>query len=113
MTVEVMLALVKQNLKITGTDNDLMIKDHINNALIYCNLSDIPDQLEPYIRKKTKAVIDYEALAGTQSVFDVKSQTEGESSWSYNVSDDYNKVTIYGLSEKDKKELRPFRRLRR
>lgn len=113
MTVEAMLALVKTNLKITGTDNDLMIKDHINGVLNYCNLTDIPVQLEPYIRRKTKAVIDYEALAGTQSVFDVKSQSEGESSWTYNVTDDNCKDTIYGLSEKDKKELKPFRRLRR
>lgn len=113
MTVEETVALVKEHLSITDTKKDLLIKDRINDVLNYCNLSEIPERLEPFIRKKTKAVIDYESFAGTQSVFDVKSQTEGESSWSYNVSEDNCKDTIYGLSEKDKKELKPFRRLRR
>lgn len=113
MTVEETVALVKEHLSIADTKRDLLIKDRINDVLNYCNLTELPKQLEPFVRKKVKAVIDYEAFAGTQSVFDVKSQTEGESSWSYNVTDDNCKDTIYGLSEKDKKELKPFRRLRR
>lgn len=106
-----LIALVKTNLKITDITRDLIISDTIQEALNYCNLTELPVEAEPYIRKKVQTVINYEAENGTSSVFDVKSIKEGDTSTTYNV-DEVSKETVYGLSKKDKECLRTFRRLR-
>jgi hypothetical protein len=110
-TIE-LTALVKTNLKITDIAKDLIISDVIQEALNYCNLTELPLEAEPYIRKKVQTVINYEAENGTSSVFDVKSIKEGDTSITYNIGDDVSKETVYGLSKKDKESLRKFRRLR-
>ena len=112
MTVDEILALVKENLEISDDSKDRMIEDRINDVLIYCNLNDIPERLEPFVRKKVKAVIDYEAENGS-SAFDVKSIKEGDTSITYNVNENTSKEAVYGLSKDDKKCLQLFRRTRR
>lgn len=112
MTKEEMLAKVKENLGITDNAKDLMISDIIQEVVNYCNLAELPETLEPFIRKKVKTIINYEAENGTDNVFDVKSIREGDTSITFNV-DQVSRDTIYGLSEKDKQDLRPFRRLRK
>lgn len=112
MTTVELIALVKTKLNITDTTKDLIISDAIQEALNYCNLTELPDGAEPYIRKKVKGIINYEAENGATSVFDVKSIKEGDTSITYNVDDKTSKETIYGLSDKDKESLRKFRRLR-
>ena len=67
--------------------------------------------MEPFIRRKVKTIIDYEAETGGNSVFDVTSIKEGDTSITYN-TDEVSRETIYGLSEKDKQALMRFRRLR-
>lgn len=111
MTKEALITLVKTNLEITDTTKDLIISDVIQDALNYCNLTELPVEVEPYIRKKAQSIIAYEAENGTGSVFDVKSIKEGDTSITYN-TDDISKETVYGLSTKDKESLRRFRRLR-
>jgi hypothetical protein len=111
MTAEELMAKVKVNLAISGNDKDLTISDVIQEALNFCNLTELPEALEPYIRKKAKGIIDYEAENGTATTFDVKSIKEGDSSITYNVDEKTSKETIYGLSERDKSTLRRFRRL--
>ena len=112
MTTLELTALVKTNLKIADEIRDLTITDIIQEALNYCNLTELPVEAEPYIRKKVQGIINYEAENGTGSVFDVKSVHEGDTTTTYNVDDKTSKETIYGLSDKDKESLRRFRRLR-
>ena len=112
MPIEEMLESVKQNLKIEDDSKDLLIEDVIRECLSYCNLTDPPAELEPFIRRKVKAIIDYEAETGGNTVFDVTSIKEGDTSITYN-TDEVSRETIYGLSEKDKQALMRFRRLRR
>lgn len=112
MSIEEMLALVKERLKIEDDSKDLLIIDVIRECLSYCNLKEPPAELEPFIRRKVKAIIDYEAETGGNTVFDVTSIKEGDTSITYN-TDEVSRETIYGLSEKDKQALMRFRRLRR
>ena len=112
MPIEEMLALVKERLGIEDDSKDLLIEDVIRECLSYCNLKEPPAELEPFIRRKVKAIIDYEAETGGNTVFDVTSIKEGDTSITYNTSE-VSRETIYGLSEKDKQALMRFRRLRR
>jgi len=112
MPIEEMLEIVKQNLKIEDDTKDLLIEDVIRECLSYCNLKEPPAELEPFIRRKVKAIIDYEAETGGNTVFDVTSIKEGDTSITYN-TDEVSRETIYGLSEKDKQALMRYRRLRR
>lgn len=107
-----MLTKVKANLKITDDTKDLIISDVIQEALSFCNLKELPAELEPYIRKKVKTIIDYESENGSNAVFDVKSIKEGDTSITYN-TDQVSKETIYGLSDSDKKVLQRYRRTRK
>lgn len=113
MSTDELIVKVKGNLKIEDDSRDLIISDVIQDALNYCNLTELPIELESYIRKKVKGIIDYEAENGTSSVFDVKSIKEGDTSIAYNVDEKTSKETIYGLSDRDKKTLQAFRRTRK
>ncbi len=113
MLITELIQKIKDNLKLTDDTKDLMIFDVILDALNYCNLEELPTGLEPFIRKKVRAIINYEIQNGTTSVFDVKSIKEGDTSITYNVDDKTSRETIYGLSDRDKKVLKLFRRLRR
>lgn len=108
-----LLNKVKENLKIEDTSKDLIISDMIQDIKIYCNLKQLPIELEPFIRKKVKAIISYENENGDSVVFDIKSIKEGDTSITYNVDENTSKDNIYGLSDKDKSSLRLFRRMRR
>ena len=112
MPIEEMLELVKQNLKIEDDSKDLLITDVIQECLSFCNLNEPPAEMEPFVRRKVKTIMDYEAENGANAVFDVKSIKEGDTSITYN-TDEVSRETIYGLSEKDKQALMRFRRLRR
>lgn len=113
MLTNELIALVKTNLKIDDTSKDLIIKDAIQDALNYCNLIELPEELEPYIRKKVQSIISYEKENGSSTVFDIKTIKEGDTSITYNVDENISKETIYGLSDKDKKVLQYFRRTRK
>ncbi|SHH54936.1 hypothetical protein SAMN02745135_01168 [Caloranaerobacter azorensis DSM 13643] len=112
MLKEELRELVKSNLKIEDDNKDLLIDDVIQEAMNYCNLHELPEQLEPFIRRKVKTIIDYEVENGSNNVFDVKSIKEGDTSITYN-TDEISKETIYGLSDRDKKALQQFRRIRK
>lgn len=130
MLISALITKVKSNLSIA--DKDLIIEDVIQNVMNYCNLTkyplevlvamqeltleevyaqvEIPAELEPFIRKKVKSIINYEAENGTTTVFDVKSIDEGDTKTTYNVDSSNSKETIYGLSDSDKNILKAFRR---
>ena len=67
MTLSEMRETVKENLKLTDDTRDLDISDVIFNVCDYCNLNqnELPELLEPYIRKKVKGIINYETVKGT------------------------------------------------
>ena len=112
MQTNELISMVRAHLQIQDTSRDLVISDVIQDAMNFCNLNELPVELEPFIRKKVQTIINYEAENGTASVFDVKSVKEGDTNTTYN-TDEVSKETIYGLSDKDKKTLRVFRRLRK
>ena len=112
MTIDELKSKVKENLKIADNGKDLIISDVIQEVVNYCNLKELPDALEPFIRKKVQTIINYEKENGTDNVFDVKSIREGDTSTTYNV-EQVSRETIYGLSKEDKVALRRFRRLRK
>jgi hypothetical protein len=111
MPQEEYVALVKVNLYIGDTSKDLIIQDALNDALTYCNLAEPTEEMEPFIRKKVKSIINYEAETGN-AAFDIKTIKEGDTSITYNVDANFSRETIYGLSDRDKKELQRFRRLK-
>lgn len=113
MSVTELVDKIKSNLDIPDTTKDLIINDMILLVLGYCNLIEVPIELEPFIRIKVQSIINYEAENGTSTVFDVKAIKEGDVSITYNVDDKTSKETIYGLSDKDKKSLQQFRRTRK
>jgi len=113
VSTDELIAKVKENLQIDNDSRNLIISDVIQDAMNYCNLKELPEELELYIRKKVKGIIDYEAENGTDLVFDVKSIKEGDTSITYNVDEKTSKETIYGLSDRDKKTLQVFRRTRK
>ena len=113
MVTSELITLIKTNLKINDDTKDLIINDTIQDALNYCNLKGLPIELEPYIRKKVQAIINYELENGTTSIFDIKSISEGDTSITYNVDENISKETIYGLSITDKLALQSFRRTRK
>lgn len=129
-----LIAKVKENLGITDISRDLTIKDVLQEVMNYCNLPyipievyaeqheitldeayeliDLPAELEPYIRRKVQAIINYETAHGTGEIFDVASIKEGDTSITYN-TDQVTRSTIYGLSGDDKNGLQRFRRMRK
>lgn len=116
MTKSEMVDLVKKNLNIEDDSRDLAISDVINNVVIYCNLNDkfIPDQLEPFIRKKVSNMISYEDANGSGYHRGVASIKEGDGTITFltGVDGASEEDDIYGLSSIDKIQLQAFRRLR-
>lgn len=114
MDKETMIGLVKENLRLMTEDHNLMISDMIREACGYCNilLDDIPEELEPFVRKKIKGILDYEAFKGPGFQPEVASIKEGDGSITWAQTEGNTKASIYGLNDSDKKELRRHRRLR-
>lgn len=108
-----LLDKVKVNLKIEDESKDLIISDMIQEVKNYCNLKKLSSDLEPFIRRKVKDIINYENENGDSTIFDIKSIKEGDTSITYNVDEKSSKDNIYGLSDKDKSTLRLFRRTRK
>ena len=114
MTFSEMLEKVKNNLKIKDDTRDLDISDVILSACEFCHLNrdELPELLEPFIRKKVKVLIDYEAAKGTGYQQDISGIKEGDGSITYATGGSNSRDGIYGLSDADKTVLRRFRRLR-
>lgn len=114
MTEPEMRNKVRSNLMLETGEYELAISDVILDVCDYCNLDseNIPNILEPVIRKKVKGIIDYEAVNGTGYQREVEAIKEGAGSITWAKTDGNTKASIYGLSESDKKALRRHRRLR-
>lgn len=113
MATDELVRKIKEHLNITDDTKDLIISDVIQEALSYCNLSELPVELEPFIRKKVQVIINYEKQNGDSFVFDIKSISEGDTSITYNIDENNSKDAIYGLSSRDKKVLQRYRRTRK
>lgn len=111
MTVDEVVTRVKDNLSLTEYDDE--IADLAVMILNYCNLTDFPTELLPLLKGKIRNLVAYEKEVGSDAVYDVVSQSEGDVSWSFNISEDNCKEAVYGLTAKDKSQLQAFRRTRR
>lgn len=112
MTKNEMLLEVKSNLKLKDDTQDLAISDVIQDACTYCNIQNrLPEEMEPIIRRKVKAIMDYEVANGAGFVQEIQSIKEGDGSITYAQTDGNTRATIYGLSNEEKAQLRRFRRL--
>lgn len=109
-----LLDTVKANLRLETEDHDLMIFDRIQSVCDYCNIppESIPETLEPFIRRKVKGILDYEAVNGSGYRPEVVSIKEGDGNITWAQTDGNTRASIYSLNDSDKKELRRFRRLR-
>ena len=114
MTKSEVVAVIKQNLVLADGTGDLTISDAILMVCSYCNIpsDNIPEELEPFIRKKVKGILDYEAVNGTEYHPEVASIKEGDGSITWAQTDGNTKASIYNLNDSDKKGLRRYRRLR-
>lgn len=114
MTTSEIMGTVKNNLGIQDDKSDLLISDVILMVCDYCNLEPdcIPDILEPFVRKKAKGIIDYEAAEGTGYNPEIASIKEGDGGITWAQTEGNTKASIYWLSENDKASLRRHRRLR-
>ena len=114
MTASEMANQVKTDLGILDDTRNLDISDLILAVCDYCNLNPqcIPDILEPVVRKKVRAVIEYEEVNGSGFRPEVASIKEGDGSITWAQTDGNTRASIYGLSESDKAVLRGHRRLR-
>lgn len=114
MTESEMVSLVKKNLKIEDDARDLTISDTVLMVCSYCNIpqDQIQEELEPFIRRKVKGILDYEAANGTRFNPEVASIKEGDGSITFAQTDGNTRASIYGLSACDKSTLRRYRRLR-
>lgn len=115
MTVSEMLSKVKSNVKLEEETPDFIISDVILAACDYCNmdLEDIPETLEPFIRKKVKGILDYEKVNGSGYIPEVSSIKEGDGMITWSQTEGNTKAGIYGLTHSDKQVLRRHRRIRR
>lgn len=109
-----MVSMIRNNLVLADGVGDLTISDTVLMVCSYCNIptNSIPKELEPFIRRKVKGILDYEAVNGTGYNPEVASIKEGDGSITWSQTDGNTKASIYGLSDSDKKDLRRYRRLR-
>lgn len=113
MTKEEMILLVKRNLDLTDDTKDLIISDFIILVLEYCNRTDLPNNSEPFIRKKIRGILDYEARNGDGALNPtIASIREGDESITYHIGESDTKDGIYGFTKEDKHYLNKFRKVR-
>lgn len=113
MTIVEATAKIKSNLHIMDTSRDMLISDILQNILNYCNLAEIPEELETFICAKVKRVMDYEAEFGSGNTIDVVSQTEGNCSWTFSTDENNTIDSVYGFSKSDFSRLKLFRKTRK
>lgn len=112
MTMEEMALSIQSKLNIVDDTMYQTIMDVITEVMDFCNRDELPDVLEPFVRKKVKGIMDYEAANGTGYHPEVASIKEGDGSITWAQTDGNTKASIYGLSDGDKAMLRRHRRLR-
>ena len=114
MTKSEMVTAIKQNLALSDGAGDLTISDAVLMVCSYCNIpqDQIPEELEHFIRKKVKGILDYETSNGTGYQPEISSIKEGDGSITFAQTDGNTRASIYGLSACDKSTLRRYRRLR-
>lgn len=112
MTMEEMALSIQSKLNIVDDTMYQTIMDVITEVMDFCNRDELPDVLEPFVRKKVKGIMDYEAANGTGYHPEVASIKEGDGTITWAQTDGNTKASIYGLSDSDKAMLRRHRRLR-
>lgn len=114
ITQQEMLNRVKKTLMLDTEDHDQEIEDLIGEVCDYCNLDrdKIPEPLETHIRKKTKGILDYEKVYGQDYRQDIVSIKEGDGTVTYATGSGNSRQDIYQWTDKEKGNLKKYRRLR-
>lgn len=114
MTADEMAEQVKANLRLEDGSRDQTISDIILAVCDYCNLllDGIPEMLEPFVRKKVKGIMDYEAEKGSGYQPEISSIKEGDGTITWSQTEGNTRASIFGLSDSDKSVLKRYRRLR-
>ena len=107
-----MIKRVKANMRLETQDYDVVISDIIQGVKDFCNLEELPEALETFVRKKIKGIIDYEAAKGFGYQQEIVSIKEGDGIITYATDGSNSRDGIYGLTDADKTVLRRYRRLR-
>lgn len=115
ITFREMQEKIKEKLEIQDTKYDIQIEDLMAEVCDYCNLEskEMPEQLEPYVRKKLKAIMDYEEVNGTGYHQDISSIREGDGTVTYATGSGNTRDAIYHWTGSEKNGLRKYRRLRK
>lgn len=116
MTKERMILYVKDNLMamgVTDQNMELFISDALTSAITYCNLgNDIPEEMEPYLRRKVKNMINYQSADRKGTPSNIASIKEGDGAITFFYDASNTEEAVFGLSDSDKKQLKAFRRLK-
>ena len=110
MTVAVCSAL--QDAAIESPRMALVVSDVIQDVMNYCNIEEIPESLEPFVRRKALGIIDYEAANGTGWKAPITSIHEGDGSLNFATDGSGSREYIFNINSDDAKILKRFRRLR-
>lgn len=103
---------IKAVLGIKDNSKDILIDYHIesvsNDVKNYCNLNDIPESLEMFIKKKVISIFKYEF----SEYKGIKSISEGDTRLELSIEYNGEESKVYSLNDNDRKELRNFRKVK-
>lgn len=107
-----MRGYIKAVLGIKDDSKDILLDYYIesvsNDVKNYCNLNDIPESLEMFIKKKVISIFKYEL----SEYKGVKSISEGDTRLEFAIEGNGEESKIYSLNDNDRKELRNFRKVK-
>lgn len=107
-----MIEEIKLVLEIKDNSKDELINYYIksitDDVLDYCNLKEIPSQLEMFIKNKVISIFRYEF----NEYKGIKSISEGDTKLEVAVENNGADSLVYSLNDNDRKKLRNFRKVK-
>lgn len=112
-----MLENIKFMLGLNNEDHDKMILFYIakleKSIKFNCNINKLNEAIESFIEDKVYSIMKPKIDGGTQNTGEIKAVTRGDTKIEYNVGQAKTEnLTDITLTEKDKKFLHQFRKVR-
>ncbi len=105
-----MIDEIKELLGITDNSRDTLINYYIksigNEIMSYCNIKQVPIELETFIQNKVISILRYE----TNEYRGIKSISEGDTRLEFAIENNGADTLTYSINDSDKKILMNFRR---